>query len=55
MDLCGSTTAVLLPQRTFKLFSLDSRWTQYCLIFTELVLWDFAFAVLIHPLSVVKI
>lgn len=54
MDLCSSATAILPPQKTVKLFSLDSRWTQYCLIFTELVLWDFPFAVPINPLCSVK-
>lgn len=54
VNLCSSTT-ILLPQKTFKLSSLDSRWMWYCLIFTELVLWDFPFAVAVNSPGLVNI
>lgn len=54
MNLCSSTT-ILLPQKMFKLSSLDSRWMWYCLIFTELVLWDFPFAIAVNPPGLVNI
>lgn len=55
IDICSSITAILPPQKTFKFFSLDSRWTQYSLIFTELVLWDFPLAVPVNLLCLVKV